>query len=273
MADSRPRVSVVLATRNRSQQLARMLRSCLNAGYTNLEVVVSDGASSDDTGAVLQSFPREIVRWISEPDAGEYEALNRAIRLSTGRIIRLMTDDDVVCAGSIQDAVCRFEADARAEIVFGHYRVFDERRGGVCMFDSRELSFSHKSVSLRNWLVSLHPVPLSPTAFVRREVFDRIGLFSTDYVCGDTEFWARAASRNCVMTMSGQYYLDYHLTGGNGILRKKWCVLRDHARIAHKYGGLPMSSLFVAHRVCSYIAEATGIHPLRIWNRRAGAQA
>ncbi len=99
-----PKVSVVLVTRNRAERLRATIAHVLTDPYPNREIVVVDGASTDHTVEVLKSFGDQ-VRWISEPDSGEYDAWNKANRMVEGEILKWLPDDDRLVVGATQIAV------------------------------------------------------------------------------------------------------------------------------------------------------------------------
>ncbi len=279
-----PSISVVIATRNRAQTLRRTLEKLFESGYPDLEVIVVDGASTDGTVDLLRSYENRITRWVSEPDEGEYWAYNKGIRMATGEIVKLMSDDDVLRPKAFRLAAEYFTSHPETDIVFGQTVFWVDSTGSSKQIDDASglLYKPHERdesrLTLRHWLRETTGVH-SLSAFIRRRVFEKIGPLSTDYVCGDIEFWGRAALAGIRMGMMPQEVVDYHMTGLNGVTTKRWKVAADMVRINVRYGTrsdvlhcwwrfyvrpfLVWVPLGWAVRICHRL----GLHPLRAWRR------
>lgn len=260
-----PSISVVVATRNRAASLERMLAELFWGGLEGVEVVVVDGASTDGTIELLRSYGARI-RWISEPDRGEYDALNKGIGMARGSVVKWMSDDDALLPGVCGCAREYFEAHPEVDILFGHYLLVDERGARRRVFDSRRIRFDPAHFRLRHILRGTRPFPLSMTAFIRRRVFDQVGMLETRYICGDTEFWARCAASGRRMALADRPFLRYQVSGPNGIVVRRWRVLRDHAAIAWRYGTALDAGIFTVLRALGILCDSAGVHPLR-WLR------
>jgi glycosyltransferase involved in cell wall biosynthesis len=263
----RPRVSVIVPTRNRAHTLKRMLDELLSDEYDEVEIIVVDGASTDGTVDLLKSYGDRI-RWISEPDDGEYFAINKGLCLARGDIIKLMSDDDVLLQGTVAYAVQYFDAHPDVDVLFGHYLVFDDRKdASVPVFDSRSVNFTDANFSLRNTLRLTRLFPTSISSFARRRVFDTLGLMSTEYRCGDAELWIRVARAGMKMTITDRLFVHYHLTGENGITRRRWQTVRDHIRLVHRYGTFWDVVIFVVACGVGEVCRMLGFHPRRMLRR------
>jgi glycosyltransferase involved in cell wall biosynthesis len=97
-----PKISIIIPTRNRARYLKRGLDKILESDYPDLEIIVMDGASNDDTVPLLKSYGNRVTKWVSERDEGEYAALNKGILLSSGDYILHFTDDDVLIPTSLR---------------------------------------------------------------------------------------------------------------------------------------------------------------------------
>jgi glycosyltransferase involved in cell wall biosynthesis len=234
--DEYPVISVVIPTRNRVHTLKRMLDKLFAENYPNLEVIIVDGASTDGTIDLIKSYGSKISRWVSERDNGEYFALNKGIPMATGEIIKMMSDDDVMHPGSYHKAARYFASHPNTDILFGQTNVWEETDGTKRRVHETMMTDPSR-LTLRNWLRG-HQVIMSISSFIHRRVFNRIGLLSTEYVCGDVEFWVRAATKGIVMDVVDDVFLDYYITGSNGVITKKWQVAHGMVRINARYGTL-----------------------------------
>jgi glycosyltransferase involved in cell wall biosynthesis len=123
---ARPRISVVTPSRNQARFVARTLESVLDQGYPDLEYVVIDGASTDGSREEIARFGPRLTHWISEPDRGQAEALNKGFRRTTGDIMGYLNSDDLLLPGTL-DAVARaFAEHPGVDILYGHRILIDE---------------------------------------------------------------------------------------------------------------------------------------------------
>ncbi len=229
-----PKVSVIVATRNRADYLKKMLDRLFADGYPNLETIVIDGASDDGTVALLKSYGKNISCWVSEADRGEFDADNKGLGRATGEFVKIMTDDDVLRPGSLHAAVGFFESHPDVDIVFGQAAVWRCAKGETKLQFVTRL----KDASLLAgpcWVGRRIGAPLSQAALIRRTVFERIGGFSTDYVAGDWEFWMRAARRGVRMALIDDIVLDYYYHADSTSCRRPWRMKYDTLRIYWKH--------------------------------------
>jgi len=227
-------ISVVIPTRNRADTLKRSLDKLFEDGYPNLEVIIIDGNSTDTTVELIKSYGNKISYWISEKDGGEYFAINKGLERVSGEIVKVMTDDDVLRPGTFEIVEKYFASHPEVDLLFGQVVVWeDQATGPVRQFETTMVDESR--LTLRDWLRERQTV-MSLSSFFRRRVVEKIGPMSTDYACGDVEYWARAASRGLKMGLLPDVLVDYHYTGKNTVIVKKWRIASDIVRINMNLG-------------------------------------
>ena len=263
-----PKISIIIPTRNRASYLKRGLNKILESDYPNLEIIVMDGASSDDTVQVIKSYGHKIAKWVSKLDGGEYDALNKGILLSSGEYIMHFTDDDVIIPTSLT-SIGQFAArNQQFDIIFGQVNLWKEINGipvqyGVTKY--LDPNFVKPSKYFR-----ISPGPPTQGAFVHRRLYDRIGLHATNYVIGDYEFWGRAIRMGAKCALLPDVVADYHFTGDNGVITKADKIRKDYIRIANAYGA-NIDKIYIYIQVwkqtlialISNMSHAIGFHPLR----------
>jgi glycosyltransferase involved in cell wall biosynthesis len=270
---SLPKISVVIGTLNRAHFLKRMLDNLFQDDYPNLEVIVIDGASQDNTVELLKSYGNRISKWKSEPDPGEYFAYNKGLQMATGEIIKPMTDDDVLRPGVFRLIAKYFAAHPEMDMVFGQTAIWDDRKGVSKLVDETYSTDSSR-LALRDWMLGNVQARMV-AAFMRKRVFERIGLFATQYSCGDNEFLFRAAARGVRMGLIPETVIDFHITGSGGVSTKKWRLMADSVRIMALYGtktevALGVWSNFIvpfALYPLAALVHLFGWHPLQAWQR------
>jgi glycosyltransferase involved in cell wall biosynthesis len=183
----RPKLSIITPSYNQAAFIERTLRSVLDQGYENLEYMVVDGGSEDGSVEIVERYSDQLAWWVSEPDGGQTDALNKGLERATGDIVAYINSDDYYLPGAFDVAV---EALARSDAlwVVGAARFVDAKDHLTEVWSPR------LPVRARHWWI-LDPwgVPQAAT-FWRREAFERYGVFRRDmtYVF-DTEFGLRLA--------------------------------------------------------------------------------
>lgn len=185
--NSLPRVTVVTPTLNRRRLLERTVQSVRSQDYTRIEHIVVDGGSTDGTVDFLRNAERQYgVQWLSEPDSGLYDAVNKGMALSQGTILAYLNSDDYYFPWTVRTAVTALSLDSSADFVYGDLVRVDERsgRGYLVFYPLNELSYLRRTGFIAQ-----------PTVFWRRSAWENIGRFDDRlrYVA-DCDYWMRAGS-------------------------------------------------------------------------------
>jgi glycosyltransferase involved in cell wall biosynthesis len=179
-----PRISVVTPCLNDANHIRAMLDSYVTQDYPNKELFVQDGGSTDGTLEILAKYA---VRWVSEPDSGPHDAINRGLATTTGNIIVIMPANDVFTPGSFSLAARVLTANPTAMLVYGDSELIDE--DGVAYDD---WPAGPLDIDDLFW----HQQFLLQSTYIRREVFNIIGCFDGRIVGpGDTEWIFRFVER------------------------------------------------------------------------------
>jgi glycosyltransferase involved in cell wall biosynthesis len=186
----RPLVSIITPVLNRAGIIGGCLDSVAAQTYEPIEHIVVDGGSTDGTLELLERHrPLHDFRFISEPDGGMYEAINKGISLARGDVLAYLNSDDLYLPWSVDVAVRALTPST--ELVYGDLGVFRVASNG----HPRHFRIQfYPDFNLRYY--SFVAVLGQPTVFWRRSLTERIGLFDTGYqLIGDCEYWLRAAVR------------------------------------------------------------------------------
>ncbi len=175
-----PVVSAVTPCLNDGAYLQEMIESFLAQDYPNKELVVQDGGSTDDTHEILRRYP---VRWNVAPDTGPHDAINKAILASRGDIVVIMPANDLFAPGAFTRAASVLRARPEVAMAYGDCRILDER--GTLIRVDRPGKLDIDRLLWTNCL-------LLQSAYIRREAFERAGLFDGLIIGpGDTEWLMR----------------------------------------------------------------------------------
>ena len=151
MNDS-PLISIITVVYNGAKTLEQTIQSVLNQTYKNIEYVIIDGGSSDGTLDIIKKYESHISYWISEPDKGLYDAMNKGISIAKGELIGIINSDDWYSEGAIQKVVTSFIENNEKLIFHGDTFYVDDKRTYIRKFNPSKLkllyygmTFSHPS--------------------------------------------------------------------------------------------------------------------------------
>ena len=178
---SYPRISVIVPSYNQGQFLERTLLSILNQNYPNLELIVIDGGSDDDSIEVIRRYERHIDHWVSESDDGQPSAINKGLAKVTGDLVAWQNSDDLYLPGFFHTVAASYRSEPRAELLIGNVYLIDECDRITSA--TRFAPFSVHHLIYRGWNLS------SQAAFVRRDVVRRVGPMREDIQVGFDWDW------------------------------------------------------------------------------------
>ena len=226
MTDAKPRISVVTITLNRRDFLEKAIRSVLAQDYANFEHIVIDGGSTDGTVEMIKRYPH--LRWNSEPDTGQANAMNKGVARVEGELFGWLNSDDTYPPGTFA-TVARYASELSPEVamIYGTCTLVD-RHGSVIghtryrPFDKHRLRMGFNNIN-------------TPAVFLRTDVFRELGTFDESLrATYDVDFWARIAERYrlhavpepfsnlCLHDGSGLVSTRHHLTEMPRLREKYW---------------------------------------------------
>jgi glycosyltransferase len=163
------RISIITVTYNSAATLNDTIVSVQAQRYPDAEHILVDGASADDTVAIIKSHPH-ITKWISEKDDGLYDAMNKGLVMASGDVIGILNSDDVYAKDTILQQVAAVFSDPAIDCVYGDLQYVDQHNLKKVIRTWKAGKFKHKNF-LYGWM------PPHPTFFVRKKVYDKLGLF------------------------------------------------------------------------------------------------
>jgi glycosyltransferase involved in cell wall biosynthesis len=184
-----PRVSIVTPSYNQAEYVEETIRSVLLQGYPNLEYIIIDGASSDGSVEIIRRYEDQLAYWISEPDQGQADAIQKGFTRVTGDIVAYLNSDDVYLPNAIAMAVSAFQLDPELCVVSGDMRFVDAAGHEVGQMQGMEGDFFEHFLTLTN------PIP-QPSAFLTRYALDTAGgIDPAFHMLMDYDLWCRIGLR------------------------------------------------------------------------------
>ncbi|MDB5850447.1 MAG: hypothetical protein JWP29_4199 [Rhodoferax sp.] len=180
------KISIITVAFNSGATIAETLRSVAAQSHADVEHIVIDGGSTDETAAVMRTHGANVAHFVCEPDHGIYDAMNKGLALASGDVLGFLNADDRYAHADVLAHVAERFAAAQLDAVYGDIAFFRADKPS-------ELVRRYRSNRFKPHLIGWGWMPAHPALFVRRGVFDRAGMFKTDYhIAGDFEWVARA---------------------------------------------------------------------------------
>ena len=181
------KISLITTTYNSAETLRSTFDSVLSQTYTNIEYLVIDGASKDKTVDIIKEYEPKFygkMKWISEPDKGLYDAMNKGIEMATGDIVGILNSDDFFTTIDILKQVANAFTQ-NIDAVYGDIHF-------VRPTDLNKCVRYYSSRNFRPWALRFGYMPAHPSFYARREVFEKHGVYSLDYkLAADYEMMVR----------------------------------------------------------------------------------
>lgn len=185
MDENNLKVSIITVVKNGEGTIVRCLQSIFNQDYPNIEVLVMDGDSSDETLTVVNSLKNSKIKIHSSPDSGIYEALNAGIVLATGDIIGLLHADDYLNDKYVISRIVNGFHNSKAPILIGRLNYFHPDK-------PNKVTRRYFPLNFKNWMFRFGMAPPHPAFYAKKELFERYGEYRTDLeIAGDYDLMLR----------------------------------------------------------------------------------
>ena len=178
-----PRITVVTPSYNQGRFVEETIRSVLLQGYPNLEYIVVDGGSTDGSVDIVQDYEDHLTYWVSEPDSGQSDAINKGWARATGDILAWLNSDDVYARGALSRAATFLSGHPDVGAVYGDSQYIDEVGNPLYMHPARP--FDYLAMLGKGFIPQ-------PSSFVRRSVIDHTGALDVGLQYSlDFDLWMR----------------------------------------------------------------------------------
>ena len=182
------KVSIITVSYNSAKTIGDTMQSVFKQTYSDIEYIVVDGASTDGTQDVIRQneplFDGRL-KWISEKDGGIYDAMNKGIQMATGDVVGILNSDDYFTSSDVIERMVKAFDDPKVDAVYGDIHFIHDGEPDKCVR-------YYSSKPFRPLWLRFGYMPAHPSFYCRREVFEKVGLYKTDYKIGsDYEMMVR----------------------------------------------------------------------------------
>jgi glycosyltransferase involved in cell wall biosynthesis len=167
------KISLITVSYNAENTIGRCIESVIGQNFKNIEYIIIDGGSSDNTNQIINQYKIHINRFLSEPDEGIYDAMNKGIKMASGHIVGMLNADDYFADNDILNTIAwTFNNQKNTDILYGDLDYVNSQNKIIRKWRSGE--FSHKMFN-RGWM------PPHPTFYCKRGLFEKYGFYSLEY--------------------------------------------------------------------------------------------
>jgi glycosyltransferase involved in cell wall biosynthesis len=169
------KVSIITVCFNSVKTLDNTIDSVANQTYKDIEYIIIDGKSTDGTVELILKKEGLITKWVSEPDSGLYDAMNKGIALSTGELVGILNSDDVFNSNTVIQEIVAFHVKNEIMASIGNITQKDGNGKLIRFYSSHKWKPSKLKIGY---------MPPHPSIFFRRELFDNLGYYNIDFKIG-----------------------------------------------------------------------------------------
>lgn len=192
------KISIITATFNSEKTIQDAVESVLRQTYKDIEYLTIDGESKDNTIEIVKELEPRFegrLRYISEPDKGIYDAMNKGIKIATGEVVGILNSDDFFTSDDVIAQVAdAFAADESLDAVYGDIHFVKDENLNKC-------TRYYSSKSFRPWLLRFGFMPAHPSFYCKKEVFEKYGLYDLQYrTSSDFEMMVRLLWKHKIKT-------------------------------------------------------------------------
>jgi glycosyltransferase involved in cell wall biosynthesis len=242
---NRPLVSIITPSFNQARFIEETVRSVIDQDYPNIEYLVVDGGSNDGSREIITRYHREypdrLVWWVSEPDRGQTDAINKGFGRARGEILAWLNSDDVYLPHAVSEAVAALQEHPEAGMVYGDANLTDEAGQVIGRFPARQTDYRR----LRRGYVHIP----QQSAFFRASLWRQVGpLDPSFYFAMDYDLWVRLARRAPLLYLP-RLWANFRLhASGKSVASDDRCW-PEMLRVHYREGGGPFSWLVFKARV------------------------
>jgi len=234
------KVSIITSVYNNKETIEDAINSVLSQSYKNIEYIVVDGGSRDGTLDVIEKYKDKICTFISEPDKGIYDGLNKGVALATGDVVAFLHSDDIYASNDIIKEIVAEFISSGADGVYGDlvYTPKEDTSKVLRYWKSKKFNIS---LLKQGWM------PAHPTLFLKKSVYDAHGKFDLSFkIAGDYDFMLRVLSAGIKVSYLPQVFYKMRVGGeSNKSLKNIILKSKEDLRALSNNGVGGLGTLFI----------------------------
>jgi glycosyltransferase involved in cell wall biosynthesis len=232
-----PKITVVTPSYNQGQFLEETIASVLAQNYPNLEYMILDGGSADNSVEIIRKYEKYLAYWVSEPDGGQSAAINRGFKAATGDILAWLNSDDMYLPGALQYVATNC-VSSEPKVVFGNCMHFDNERPEEARGSHVRRAHQQRDIMLADYIVQ-------PSSFFTRAAWLEVGPLNPSLAFGfDWEWYIRAKQRGVYFQPVDKYLACYRIHASHKSAAGGSRRLDELAEIYKSYAGARYAVLF-----------------------------
>lgn len=235
------KISIITVCYNSSNTIEKTILSVANQTYHDIEYIIVDGSSSDGTLEILKKYNNLVTIWISEPDKGLYDAMNKGIIMATGDLVGILNSDDTFKSNTVLEELAQFHSS----------NIIDASIGDIIQHnDKNEIIRLYSSKNWKPEKLSIGFMPPHPSIFFKRDLFDKYGLYNLSFKIGaDYELITRFFFKNGISWKYSGITTTSMLVGGvSSSGYSSYKLITKEIKKALKMNGVVFSSWIINTR-------------------------
>jgi glycosyltransferase involved in cell wall biosynthesis len=259
-SSSTPRVTIVTPSFNQAQYLEHTIQSVLAQDYPNIEYLIVDGASRDNSVEIIQRYADRLAWWVSEKDKGHADALNKGFGRATGEILAWLNSDDLYHPGAVSEAVAFLQANPAVGMVYADANLTNHDGAVIGRFPARQTDYRQM---LRG---SVHIA--QATTFFRADVWRKVGPLDLSlFFAFDYDLWVKIAKVSEVRYLP-RLWADFRMHDQGKSVKNDDRCYPDMLRVLERETGNKGLSVMRARATARKLFYAWLPWRLRTWLRR-----
>lgn len=251
----KPLVSIVTPSYNQAKYLEATIQSVLDQDYENIEYIVVDGGSTDGSVDILHKYSDRLAWWVSEPDQGQTNAINKGFARANGEILAWLNSDDTYLPQAVSQAAAKFQDSPETGLIYGDANFIDGEGRVIGKFNAQQTSYAR----LRRGGVYIP----QQAAFWRADLWRQVGpLDPSFYFAMDYDLWVRLAKVSEIRYVPGNTWANFRLHDDAKTIAADERCWPEMLRVHRRDGGSYFSWIYFRYFSRRILA------PLINWRRR-----